>query len=79
MRTVSIRVDDRAYDVAADTSIAAALLSLPETDDVPNVRIFCGMGSCQACLVTVDGVRGVRACITPVRDDLSIERTETSW
>lgn len=77
MRTVSIRVDARVYDVPADTSIAAALLRAPATDDDPGIRIFCGMGSCHACLVTVDGVRGVRACVTPVRDDMSIDRAET--
>ena len=27
--------------------------------------LFCGMGACQDCLVTVDGVAGVRACLTP--------------
>jgi len=26
---------------------------------------FCGIGACQDCLVRVDGVDGVRACLTP--------------
>ena len=34
---------------------------------------FCGMGVCQDCLVTVDGVPNVRACVTPVRDRLRVE------
>jgi len=34
---------------------------------------FCGMGVCQDCLVTVDGLPNVRACMTPVRDGLRVE------
>ena len=29
--------------------------------------LFCGIGVCFDCLVTVDGVRTQRACITPAR------------
>ena len=28
--------------------------------------LYCGMGICYDCLVTVDGVANVRACVTPV-------------
>jgi ferredoxin len=28
-------------------------------------RYFCGIGSCQACLVSVDGAAPVEACLTP--------------
>jgi predicted molibdopterin-dependent oxidoreductase YjgC len=31
------------------------------------------MGVCQDCLVTVDGLPNVRACMTPVRDRLRVE------
>jgi predicted molibdopterin-dependent oxidoreductase YjgC len=34
---------------------------------------FCGMGVCQDCLVTVDGLPNVRACMTPVREGLRVE------
>ena len=34
---------------------------------------FCGMGVCQDCLVTVDGLPNVRACVTPVRDGMRVE------
>jgi predicted molibdopterin-dependent oxidoreductase YjgC len=34
---------------------------------------FCGMGVCQDCLITVDGLPNVRACMTPVRDRLRVE------
>lgn len=35
--------------------------------------LFCGMGLCFDCLVTVDGRPDVRACMTPVRDGMQIE------
>jgi sarcosine oxidase subunit alpha len=35
--------------------------------------LFCGMGSCYECLVTVDGAHAVRACVTPVSDGMRIE------
>ncbi len=35
--------------------------------------LFCGMGVCFECLVTVDGVPDQRACITPVRPEMEIE------
>jgi len=38
-----------------------------------NRSLFCGMGVCHQCLVTVDGVRDVRACMTTVRSGTKIE------
>ena len=35
--------------------------------------IFCGMGVCQDCLVTIDGVPNHRACMTEVTDGLEVE------
>lgn len=35
--------------------------------------LFCGMGVCYECLVTVDGRAYVRACMTPVADGMVIE------
>jgi len=37
--------------------------------------VFCGMGVCFDCLVCVDGRSDVRACITPVREGMRVERT----
>jgi sarcosine oxidase subunit alpha len=33
---------------------------------------FCGMGVCQECRVTVDGVADRRACMTAVRDGMEV-------
>jgi len=34
--------------------------------------LYCGMGVCFECVVTVDG-RPERACLTPVRDGMAVE------
>ena len=36
--------------------------------------VFCGIGVCQDCLVTVNGIEGVRACQRTARDGDVIER-----
>ncbi len=35
---------------------------------------FCAIGKCSSCLVIVDGVPNVRACITKVREGMRVER-----
>ncbi|MCX5480018.1 (2Fe-2S)-binding protein [Kaistia geumhonensis] len=40
--------------------------------------LFCGMGVCFDCLVTVDGVADRRACMTPIRDGMRIETSLAS-
>jgi predicted molibdopterin-dependent oxidoreductase YjgC len=35
--------------------------------------LFCGIGLCEDCLVTVNGVRNVRSCITFVEKGMVIE------
>ncbi len=37
-------------------------------------RMFCGIGRCTDCVMTVDGVPGVRTCVTEVRDGMKVER-----
>ncbi len=35
--------------------------------------LFCGVGRCPDCMMTVDGDLNVRTCITPVRDGMVVE------
>ena len=42
-----------------------------ETGHAPR-GLYCGIGLCFGCLVTVDGVAGVRACVTQVRAGMCI-------
>lgn len=35
--------------------------------------LYCGVGHCYECRVTVNGVAGVRACLTPLRAGMQVE------
>lgn len=77
---VTITVNGTSLRCASSATVAAALLAngrgpaLRRTDMSGQPRgLFCGMGLCFDCLVTVDGRPGVRACITNVGDGMRIE------
>lgn len=58
-------------------TIAAALLRCGVTDLGAGAtglrgRYFCGIGTCQACLVSVDGASPVEACLTPAREGMHL-------
>ncbi len=40
--------------------------------------LYCGTGECPNCLITVDGVPGVRSCVTLARDGMQVRR-EGGW
>jgi thioredoxin reductase/bacterioferritin-associated ferredoxin len=47
---------------------AAGIRELRRTEQLKDPRgLYCCMGTCHGCLVTVDGQPSVRACITPVQ------------
>jgi len=74
---VSIAVDGRTIQAFAGESLAAALFAagVRRLRLSPRARaprgMFCLMGSCQECLVRVDG-RRVLACLEPVRDGMLV-------
>lgn len=78
-RRVSIVVDGRALSVEPGLPLGAVLHR--ERDGVLRRTalrgdprgIFCGMGVCFDCLVTVDGKVGIRACMTPVVSGMCVE------
>jgi predicted molibdopterin-dependent oxidoreductase YjgC len=37
--------------------------------------MFCGIGVCFDCIVTIDGIANQRACITQLRSGMRIEVT----
>jgi D-hydroxyproline dehydrogenase subunit alpha len=39
--------------------------------------VFCGMGVCFDCLVTVDGLAEQRACMTPVQRGMRVQTRST--
>jgi sarcosine oxidase subunit alpha len=61
----------------AGDSIAAALIangidSFGQTEKGTPRGIFCAIGKCSACMVEVDGVPNVRACLTPLQEGMRV-------
>jgi predicted molibdopterin-dependent oxidoreductase YjgC len=77
MLTVSVDGDPvQAYpgETVATVLLALGRQTFRHTDHLHAPRgLFCGMGVCFDCLVTVDGQANVRACMTPVRAGMTIE------
>ncbi len=78
-KLVKVTVDGKLIEAYEGETIAAALLAagistfrLSQKNKQPR-SIYCGMGICFECLVTVDGVHAVRACITPVAEGMQVE------
>ncbi|ARE38171.1 hypothetical protein A0W34_32415 (plasmid) [Rhodococcus sp. BH4] len=60
-----------------DQTIAALLIALDvdargRTREVTSGGALCGIGSCEDCIVTVDGVARIKACLMPVREGMQI-------
>jgi predicted molibdopterin-dependent oxidoreductase YjgC len=77
-QAVTITVDGVSLQAYLGETIAGALLANGQrawrrTESGRPRGLFCGMGICFDCLVTVDGVPNVRACITPVIEDMVVE------
>ena len=76
---VTIYVNGEALATGEFRTVGAALMQargplLRRTDRQGESRgMFCGMGVCFDCLVTIDGRPAVRACMTRVRPGMRIE------
>ena len=75
---VALTFDGAAVEAYTGESVAAALLAggvralrRTRNDDAPR-GLFCAIGSCHDCLVRIDGSGPVRACLTPVRDGMTV-------
>lgn len=79
-RTVRVIVDGVALDCREGDSVAAALFAagvqacrdtaVSGAERGP----FCMMGVCYDCLVRIDGRPNQQACMTPVRDGMTVQR-----
>ena len=76
---ISLRVDGQSVSAYEGETIAGVLFAegrriLRHTmkDSRPR-SIFCGIGICYDCLVTVNGAPNVRACVTLVTEGMIIE------
>lgn len=75
--TVRVSIDGRAFDIAADSSVAAAVAQSTlcfrrSVDGEPRAPL-CGMGVCFECRLRIDGVDHLRSCMVAARDDMQIE------
>ncbi len=76
---VAITVDGRPLEARAGDTVAAALVAAGRLGfrTTPRGRaprgVFCGMGICFDCVVTVNGISGVRACVTPVAEGMRVD------
>ena len=84
-------VPARRNETIAAALTAAGLRDLRRTASGTARGVFCGMGLCQDCLVTVDGRPNQRACMTKIDRPVAVQRqvarpeaaacapTETRW
>ncbi|MBI3181083.1 MAG: (2Fe-2S)-binding protein [Myxococcales bacterium] len=78
-RPVEILVGDRALTAFEGETVAVALLAAGirhfRTSPVLGEPRgpYCGMGICFDCVLTIDGIPGVRACQTKVRPGMRVE------
>ena len=78
-KAVRITVDGASLLAQEGQSLTAALMmagvSAIRKSPTGEARgALCAMGSCHECRATVDGVRGVRTCLVPVKEGLRVER-----
>jgi len=72
-----IEVDGRLVSAEPGQTVAAALIGagitvFRHTPTGARRGVFCGMGVCFDCLVTIDGLADQRACVTPVRPGMRV-------
>jgi sarcosine oxidase subunit alpha len=83
-RTVFFRVNGKPLSAHEGETIGAALHAAGVKIFSRSVKyhrprgLFCLAGNCANCLLQVDGVPNVRACIEPVRDGMEVQ-TQTGW
>jgi hypothetical protein len=76
--TYAIIFDGRPVPAAPGQTVAAALWAAgirswrtTRTAGAPR-GLFCGIGTCFDCLITVDGNPNQRACLIPARPDMTV-------
>ena len=81
LREVTIWFEDRPIKAREGEPILSALVAagigvLRHTKKGSPRRMFCGIGRCTDCVMTVDGVPGVRTCVTEAREGMRVRRQE---
>ena len=75
---ITLHVDGKPLPARRGQTVAAAMLAagqrvLRQTRRAGKPRgLFCAMGVCFDCVMTIDGKAGVRACMTKVEDGMQV-------
>lgn len=78
-KKITFTFDGQTYEGYETDTIASALLAdgirtLRKHEESGTPRgIYCNIGHCFECRVTVNGVTNVRACLTPIEENMNIE------
>ena len=78
-RQVTFTFEGRTFQGVEGEPIAAALTAagirvLRRTGKQGQPRgVFCAIGLCTDCMVTVNGVPNIRSCVTPLKAGMTIE------
>lgn len=81
-RKIQITIDGKSVEAFEGETVAAAMMAaglrvFRNTAKTKAPRgMYCGMGICFECLVTINGVKNVRACLTPVTDGMTVVTQE---
>jgi predicted molibdopterin-dependent oxidoreductase YjgC len=81
MSTVTVTFAGRTLQARDGQSVAAALTAAGVRSWRTTRRgerprgLFCGIGVCFDCLLTIDGRPAQRACLVPVRDGMIVGET----
>ena len=79
---IKFYLNGQEYEAIDGEPIAAAIIAcgiriMRKTLVYKKTRgIYCAIGRCTDCMMTVDGVPNVRTCVTPIRDGMIIEIQE---
>ncbi len=74
----TVEVDGQEIDAYAGETIATILLAAGRytfhtATQTPNSRLFCAMGACRQCLVTINGNSSCLACQTMAHPGMKVE------
>ena len=77
-RKITFTFDGELIEAYEGETIAAALHAagvriLSHTRSGAPRGLFCAIGKCSSCLMTVDGIPNVKSCVTPVQEGMVVE------
>lgn len=67
-------MDGYAGEPIAAALHAAGITVLGHSHNLKRPRgLFCAIGNCSSCLMTVNGIPNIRVCVEPLQSDMTVE------